>query len=136
MKEEKMIQYLKDANLWGENNTYFFAMAPQSFSNEESIFGFDRLSTKYYIINKNEEGIGIIPFYETLKSIKELITRIPHSEIKEVNIEDYKFLFILKGTKVIIKTTENKVFEFDYPSKKSQKFLESNMYKFVSEYIK
>lgn len=134
MKDEKIIHYLKDANLWGENNLYFFAMAPESFSNLESIYGLDVLWIKYYIVNKNENGIAIIPFDETLKCVKQLITMIPHANIKEVYTEKYKFMFFIPGVRLIIKTNDNKVIEFDYPVKEKEKFLSSNMYKFVLEY--
>lgn len=134
MKDEKIIKYLKDANLWGENNLYFFAIAPASFSNQESIYGLNVLRVKYCIVNKNENGIGIIPFDETLKCINQLITTIPHANIKEVYTEKYKFMFFISGVRLIIKTNDNKVVELDYPAKEKEKFLSSNMYKFVSEY--
>lgn len=136
MKDEKIIQYLKDTNLWGENNIYFFAMAPSSFSDQESIYGLDVLWIKYYIVNKNENGIAIIPFDQTLKCISELITIIPHTSIKEVYTEKYKFMLFMKGNRLIIKTNENKVVELEYPEpkKETEKFLNSNIYKFLVEY--
>ncbi len=136
MKDEKIIQYLKDANLWGENNLYFFAMAPNSFSNQKSIYGTKQMEIKFYIVNENENGIAIIPFDETLKSIKQLITIIPHENIKEVYTEKYKFMFFLKGNRLIIKTNENKVVELEcpHPKKETEEFLNSNIYKFILKY--
>lgn len=136
MKDEKIIQYLKDANLWGENNLYFFTMAPGKSSAYENFYGLNELEIKYYIVNKNENGIAIIPFDETLKSIKQLITIIPHENIKEVYTEEYKFMFFLKGNRLIIKTNENKVVELEYlnTKKETEKVLNSNIYKFVLEY--
>lgn len=135
MKDEKIVQYLKDANLWGKSNIYFFRMLPVKLSNQQSIYGINVIGIKYCIVNKNENGIAIIPFDETLKCLNQLITVIPHTNIKEVYIEKYKFMFFIPGAKLIIKTNENKVVEVDYPTKEKEKFLSSNMYKFFAEYM-
>lgn len=134
MKDEKIIKYLKDANLWRENNLYFLAMVPVSLSNQKSIYGIDVLAVRYCIVNKNENGIAIIPFDETLKCISQLITMIPHANIKEVYTEKYKSMLFISGVRLIIKTNDNRVVELEYPAKEKEKFLSSNMYKFVSEY--
>lgn len=134
MKEEKIIQYLKNANFWGNENIYFYTVACEKLSKNESVYDLDVLSIKYYIVNRNENGIGIIPFNELGKSIKNLITFIPNSDIKEVYIEDYKFLFFIPGKKLIIKTIEDKVIELEYTGNVNKKNYSLNMYNFLTSF--
>ena len=95
MNEEKIIQYLKECNFLGNETLYFYTQIPGSFSDQASVYGMDELNIKYYIVNKNENGIGIIPFDVTGKSIANLIKFFPMSNIKEIYTEKYKFLIFL-----------------------------------------
>ena len=115
MNEEKIIQYLKDADLWGKENLYTYTVAPPNFSGLENIYGMDAVwRIRYYIINKNEDGVAILPFDITAKIIKDLIIFIPNSDIKEVYTEKYKFMFFATGKRLVIKTKEDKVVEVEY----------------------
>ena len=134
MKDEKAIQYLKDANFWGNENLYFYTFAPQSFTKYESIYGLNSLSIKYFLINSNENGIGIIPFDLTAISIKDLITFIPYSNFVGAYKEKYKFMFILPGNRLVLKFTDNKVLELEYNGNENGTGQTLNMYKFYKKY--
>ena len=134
MKDEKVIEYLKEANFLGNENLYFYTPASPKTSKQENIYGLDALTIKYYIINKNENGIGIIPFDVTAKSIKSLIKFIPNSEISGIYKEDYKVMFIFKGTTLGIKLNDGKVLELDYIGNENGTGQALNMYKFSTLY--
>lgn len=132
MKDEKIIEYLKSFNFWGNDNVYMHVIAPEKFSNLESIYGIDSvLCFKYFIINKNENGIAVIPFDLTGKSISEAATFIPNENIDCIYMEKYKFMLFMGGIRVIIKTKDNKVLEFEYNKKK-----EENINKLVNRFPK
>ncbi len=114
MKDEKIIEYLQSFNFWGNENLYTFAPAPQSFSKAESVFGMGALNLKYFIINKNENGVAIIPFSQTLQSIAEAAIFIPYDNISNIYTEKYKFMFVLSGTRFTIQTKDNKVVDLEY----------------------
>ena len=134
MKDEKVINYLKEANFWGNENLYFYTPASPKISSQENIYGTDALGIKYYLINKNENGIGIIPFDLTAKSINNLIKFIPNSEIAGIYMENYKVMFIFKGTTLGIKLNDGKVLELDYTGKENGTGQALNMYKFSTSY--
>lgn len=136
MSEEKIIQYLKEFNFWGEENLYFYTFASQNCSNQPNLYGIYGVSFKYFIINKTERGVYVIPFDVTGKSVKEGSLFLPNENIKEVYIEKYKFMFFLSGTQLVIRTTdENKVLELEYIGKEdSNKISALNMYKFYLSY--
>ncbi len=134
MKDEKVIKYLKEANFWGNENLYFYTPASPKASKQENIYGLDALTIKYYIINKNENGIGIIPFDITAKSIKNLIKFIPNSEISGIYKENYKVMFVFKGTTLGIKLNNGKVLELDYIGNENGTGQALNMYKFSTLY--
>lgn len=133
MKDEKIIEYLKSANLWKNNNLYFFAVCPDSYSKNENIYASILHRIRFLIINKNEDEIGIIPFDSTLACMAECVVRIPLTEIVDVYLEDYKFLFFFNETRCIIKTKVNKTIEFGFS--KNKKNINSNISKFVAEYV-
>lgn len=115
MKDEKIIEYLKEFNFWGNENIYFHTMAPQSFSKEEKIYGLRAVTSyKYFIVNKNENGITVIPFDLTGKSIADDAIIIPNDNISTIYTEKYKFLLVFSGTRLVIKTKDNKVLELAY----------------------
>ena len=130
MKEDKMIEYLKNCNFWGNENFYCYTMEPGKYSKEKNIYGLDFIHIKYYLLNKNENGIGIIPFDFTGKSIKELIKFIPNYDIKEVYVEKYKSLIFISEKRLIIKTKLDEVLEVGYNGKENGNMHNINMHKF------
>lgn len=73
---------------------------------------------KFFIVNKNEIGIGVIPFDKIGDVVEEKAVFIPNDNIDSVYLEKYKFFLVFPGTRLVIKTKGNKVLDLEYNKKK------------------
>ena len=112
MTDEKVINYLKEANLLGNNNEYFMGAILPNLKNQAMFGYFAGLFQDFsgYIINQTESGIGIIPLNNI--SGKPMINNacfLPQSNIMNVNIQKGGLFFYKK---ISITDTNNQTITF------------------------
>lgn len=106
MNDEKIINAFKEANFWGNDNLYFSgAVLPTT--GQYVVFGvFANISLNFLIINKNEQGIGIIPIDQISgKPRVEQLLVINNANINSVTFNKAG-LFWYKNINIISKSNE------------------------------
>lgn len=106
MNDEKIINAFKQANFWGNNNLYFSGAILPTIGDYLAFGVFANMNLSYIAINKNENGIGIIPIDQiSNKLLIDKILIITNENIKNVSLNNAGFLWY-KEISIISKNNE------------------------------
>lgn len=107
MTDEKIINAFKEANFWGKENLYFCGTILPSKIQYAAFGVFANINLSFIIINKNENGIGIIPIDQVSgKPLIEKVLIIPNQSISNISFEKAG-LFWYKTINIISKNNES-----------------------------
>lgn len=112
MTDEKIINYLKEANLFMNYNEYFMGVVVPTIGNQVLFGAFASCFREFsgYIINQTENGIGIIPLSNsTGKPMINLAMFIYQNQLSSITIENAGLFFYKKIT---IKDINNQCISF------------------------
>lgn len=100
LNDENIINLLRQVNLLGYNNYYFVGKVVPSVGNQILFGVFSQFIKDFsgYIINQNENGIGLIPVNNmTGKPMLDLVYFLPKNNIAKVEVKNC-FIFYKKIT--------------------------------------